>query len=129
MSDEHRLLIVANELGDFISEVLEPLGYQVTIIRGSNIREPEGVQCIFRELKNGHEIIILTNNKVGPWYFEDVIPTIRELYPKMIIMVVSAYYSEELIQRWKTLGADDFLSIPFRIEVLSERLESLLSEE
>ena len=63
------------------------------------------------------------------WYIADVIPTIREKYPKMIIMVVSGYYTEELVQCWKKLGADDTLPMPFRLEVLVERLESLLTEE
>ena len=79
--------------------------------------------------RDADDIIVLTNSGAGPLYIADVIPTIRELYPKMIIMIISGYYTEELVQRWKKLGADDTLAMPFRLEVLVERLKSLLTEE
>lgn len=57
---------------------------------------------------------------------EQLIPEARRLYPSLKIIVISGYTEIDMFQRLISKGANDFLTKPFKIPDLLERIDRAL---
>jgi DNA-binding NtrC family response regulator len=117
-----RILVIGEEIGELITGFLIDNGYYSTVLKVKN-----RLSEISEELKKEfYDVLILTNNGLTPDQISVVIPVVKNVVPKIIVM--SGYYRDDLINHWKALGAYEFLPMPFRVNVLGEKLKILFTK-
>lgn len=65
---------------------------------------------LFQKLEKTIVDIVLLDIKMPKIDGEQAIPKLKQLYPKIKIIVISAFHDDDLIIRYSNLGADSFLA-------------------
>lgn len=114
------------------------------------IEDDAGVRDYFKSVvsRMGHELVTAEDGPAGLKLLEslpvDVIMTdlnmpgepngmalvrrIRELHPKIPVIVISGYPTRERLDECKALGIDDFLTKPFEMTFFSSVITRLLAD-
>ena len=115
------VLLVDDEKGviEVCSEMLEHLGFQVKAV--SN-----GVEAIeFLKIKNQKIDLVILDMVMPLMNGEETFEKIRALDPEMRILVSSGYSRETEIEKMMKKGCNGFISKPFDIVKLSEKLNTI----
>ncbi|HET7010933.1 MAG TPA: hybrid sensor histidine kinase/response regulator [Anaerolineales bacterium] len=110
--EKARLLVVDDEQGirEGCRRVLEPEGYQVDV--ASNLTEAT------RRLADERYELVLLDVMLPDGRGVDLIETIRSIDPDTVVAIITGYATVELAVEAIQQGAYDFLSKPFKGEVL-----------
>ncbi len=117
------VLLVDDEKGviEVCSEMLEHLGYQVKAV--SN-----GVEAIaFLKTKNQKIDLVILDMVMPLMNGEETFEKIRALDPEMRVLVSSGYSRETEIEKMMKKGCNGFISKPFDIAKLSEKLNTVFT--
>ena len=117
------VLIIADELGPPLREVLEREGLDVSIVKSYGRLEE-----VYSELARKHyDLVIPTNNSLGPQHLLEVVPEIRKRHPKIRIVVLSGYHPPDFVSRLQQSGIDAFIPTPFKVDEVVGKIKDLLS--
>lgn len=116
------VLIIADDLGLYLQEVLEQEGYSVSICKSyGNLEE------IYSELaRKSYDVVIPTNNSLGPQNILEVVPKIRKRHPKIRVVVLSGYHPPDFVLRLQQSGIDAFFPTPFQVDEVVSKIKELL---
>jgi DNA-binding NtrC family response regulator len=129
--DELRVLVVAElgSVGGLISNILDRKGFDVTVVDSSR---PVAETCaeIRAELsRKNYDMVLPTNNGLRPSDIQVLIPEIKKKHPGIKIFVLSGFSTPEFLRDLKEQGIDDFLSMPFSLDNLVQKVTSIFDEE
>ena len=115
-----RLLVVEDEvaLRDSLRRALGRSGHDVV--------EAESVAAALRLLAEERFDLVLTDIKLKDRSGLELVAEVRRGQPNLRVVVMTAFGSVNVAVDAMRLGADDFLEKPFRMEVVSRRLERAL---
>ena len=113
-----RILIVEDEttLNQMLSESLKDLGFKTD--------EAESIKDARYFLEIRHYDLILLDRVLPDGDSLELISEIREMFPKIIIIVLSAKDDKEDEIRGLNAGADDYITKPFDFDVLVARINA-----
>ena len=116
------VLVVDDEINllNLLQDNLEDAGYGV-------ITAPDGEEALKRWIEKKPAAIILDIEmpKMNGW---QVLKEIRQVSPKApIIIILSAYAQPENIKRGLSMGANHYMTKPFKVRELLDSLEGLLA--
>ena len=118
--ENEKVLIVDDleEIREILSSFLEDEGY--VIYTAENGREA-------LELIKEKEInLVLTDVRMPEMNGYDLTRTIKKMYPKIGIIIMTAYTSIYTEGDIRKIGADDFISKPFNLTNVSEKVERVI---
>ena len=116
------ILLVARRTAGLVPIILEYLpsqGFTVDVVESYN-----QVSC---ELSFGtYAAVLATDSGLRADDILKAVLDIKERFPTIRIVVLSAWYPDDFVQHLKECGIDDFFPMPFKIDALSRRLNKLL---
>lgn len=119
-----RILVIDDEdaVRNVLGLSLSHLGYEVETVASGF----EGIERVRRAEVSYHLVILdlLMPGLSG----EETFNRLKELDPGLVVLIVSGFSSEHVVQRVLADGARDFIQKPFSIEVLSEKVRGCLSD-
>jgi two-component system cell cycle sensor histidine kinase/response regulator CckA len=119
-----RILVIDDEdaVRNVLGLSLSHLGYEVETVASGF----EGIDRVRRSEVSYHLVILdlLMPGLSG----EETFNRLKELDPGLVVLIVSGFSSEHVVQRILADGARDFIQKPFSIEVLSEKVKGCLSD-
>jgi CheY-like chemotaxis protein len=74
---------------------------------------------------NGSSYFILTDINMPEMNGIELLKEIKSRYPKMKVIMITAYGNEHDLNIAKKLGADDYLTKPLEFSMLKEKLNSI----
>ncbi|MBN2372772.1 response regulator [bacterium] len=114
------ILIVDDDKGvrSFIERALKSQGFNIDIAE-------DGYEGFEKSIKN-HFHIILMDIKMPNMNGIEAIEAIRQVDPRQLIIIISAYIDSKNVQRAKEFGVYKLIEKPFEFGVLMEALESAI---
>jgi CheY-like chemotaxis protein len=114
---EAAVLVVArqDDFGPFFSTFLDRLvGCQSDIVE-----EYGDFKEVMQALSHGrYDLLLVTDNTLVPDQIRELVPRVREAYPGVAIIVLSCSPEREFQFDMARGGANEFIEMPFEIEVL-----------
>ncbi len=119
------VLIIEDELGlrRLLSNVLEPSGYRVHSVADGR----EAVQYI-EDKRNSIDAVLLDLN-IPELHGLDVYKELKRLRPLAKVLIVSGHISKEYRAELVKMGQHDFLTKPYRLEEICQRLRTALDQK
>ena len=113
-SAKKKILPIAEDLlGELIKEYLIDEGFNVTLF------ESYRSDVIYSELcRVKYGLVILTNTCLMPSQISELVPVIKENFPKIKILIGSGWDSSDFIDELKRFGINHFFSLPFGRETI-----------
>jgi DNA-binding response OmpR family regulator len=129
--DKLRVLVVAElgSVGGFISTVLNKKGFDVTVVDSSRSIKETYVEIHAELSRKKYDMVLPTNNGLRPSDIQALIPEIKKKYPDIKIIVLSGFSTPEFIRDLREQGIDDFLSMPFSLDNLVQKVTSIFDGE
>jgi len=101
------------------------------------IEEEEGYEAdsvgdgseAFRKLAKEHFDLILTDIRMPGLSGMDILPGLKKLQPRSLIIVITAFGSEEVYRRALERGADSYLEKPIHFDELRKLMQKMVSFE
>ncbi|MBU1209475.1 MAG: response regulator [Proteobacteria bacterium] len=101
------------------------------------IEEEEGYEAdsvgdgseAFRKLAKEHFDLILTDIRMPGLSGMDILPGLKKLQPQSLIIVITAFGSEEVYRRALERGADAYLEKPIHLDELRKLMQKMVSFE
>jgi len=101
------------------------------------IEEEEGYEAdsvgdgseAFRKLAKEHFDLILTDIRMPGLSGMDILPGLKKLQPRSLIIVITAFGSEEVYRRALERGADSYLEKPIHLDELRKLMQKMVSFE
>jgi DNA-binding response OmpR family regulator len=101
------------------------------------IEEEEGYEAdsvgdgseAFRKLAKEHFDLILTDIRMPGLSGMDILPGLKKLQPRSLIIVITAFGSEEVYRRALERGADSYLEKPVHLDELRKLMQKMVSFE
>jgi CheY-like chemotaxis protein len=120
MSGKARILIVDDdkELISMLNDQLQNHGYDVTMA-------PGGAEAI-AHIRGRHFDCVLLDLKMPTVSGYDVLPFIKNLFPKTRVIVLTAYADLKTTEKCKKLGADEVIGKPYDLETLFDTIDLVL---
>jgi CheY-like chemotaxis protein len=121
MAGEKTVLVVDDDqrIVNLLQETLEASGYQTVAALGG----PEAM----RQLTAHTVDAVITDIKMPGWDGITLLERIKESWPELPVIMITAYADQDIRQRAKTGGASGFLAKPFRIGDLQATLGEAIS--
>ena len=129
--DKLKVLVIAklDQVGGIISKILNRKGFGVNVVDTSGQVE-ETYSKIRAELsRREYDLVLLTNNYLRPIDIQALIPEIKKKHPGIKIIVLSGWSTPEFVRDLKEQGIDNFLSMPFSLDDLVEKVTSIFDQE
>ncbi|MCG2676411.1 response regulator [bacterium] len=104
-----------------LRKVFEDVGYKV-------VTAHKGREGIEKARKDRADLAIL-DLKLPDMNGLEVLPTLKKINPKMSIVVITAFGTQEMKEAALDLGADHFLDKPFRVEKILKVTREALSRK
>lgn len=121
-----KLLVVDDELGTLraMYRVLKIQGYEVSAANSVM----EGLETI-EMLKNTSEELelVVADIQMPDQNGMDLLLKVKELYPNLPVIIITAYGTEEVEKTFREAGCNDFIHKPFSIEALIGSIKKLES--
>jgi CheY-like chemotaxis protein len=120
MADRHVLIIDDNvEFAENIQEILEDEGLKAAVAADG----PTGIEKINEELPS----LVITDMRMPGMNGLEVIQYIKDKWPELPVIVISAYARDELLEQAEKEGALGVLSKPVDLEYLSQFVHRVAS--
>lgn len=123
MSQKARILIVDDEL--IIRESL--LGWLKK--SGHELRAAEGGQAALKMMEEAYFDLVFLDVMMPDVGGLDILKTIKDRYPDVMVVMITAFGSVENAVQAMKLGANDYLMKPFDPELLSVLVDKLLRQK
>ncbi len=122
MTDKTRLLVVDDDrqLADILHQQLESKGYDVTVA-------PGGAEAIAHLRSRSFDCVLLDLRMPAVSGYE-VLPFIKNLYPKTRVIVLTAYGNLKAAEKCRKLGADEVLTKPYDLDYLFDTINMVLGQ-
>ena len=115
-------LIIAVELGPPLREVLEKEGYVVSIVKSYGRLDE-----VYSELaRKQYDLVLPTNNSLGPQSILELVPEIRKRHPKIRILVLSGFHPSDFVSQLEQIGVDLFFPAPFQMDEVVRKIKELV---
>lgn len=117
------ILIVDDEPNTlwFVSRTAQAMGYN-TLTAGSGMEALK----IIRECGGRIDVVVLDLHMPGMGGIE-VLRTIRKDYPKLAVIILTAFHDEE--ERCERLGVEAFIKKPYSLQDLHDRIEIIIERK
>jgi len=123
LTQKKSVLVIADELGQLLKEVLEKEGFDVSIVKSYGLLEE-----VYSELgRRQYDLVIPTNNSLKPEHILELVPEMKKRQPKIRIIVMSGYYPHDFVSHLERNGADSFLPAPYKMDEVVRKIKDLLS--
>ena len=93
---------------------------------GCHIKALETAEEGLKELKGQAYEIIIADYKLPGINGLDFLEQIQKLYPYTIRILISAYGNDEVVDKAKTIGIQDFIEKPFTSETIEKSLSRVM---
>jgi DNA-binding NtrC family response regulator len=124
---KHRLLIIEDnkEMSSLLKDFFEEEGFQVDSVDDGRGAFPKLTRMTFD--------LIITDIWMAGLSGLDILPAMKKINPRIPVIVITAFGSEEMRRRAMVRGADAYLEKPLQLEklknltyqmILPERMES-----
>ena len=125
--DKWKILVVGelDSIGGFISTALNKIGLNATVVDSSRYIKETCVEIYGELSRKNYDMVLLTNNGLRAIDIQALIPEIKKKHPAIKIFVLSGFSTPEFVRDLKEQGIDDFLSMPFSIDNLLQKLASI----
>ncbi len=122
MEGKLRILVVDDdkELTSILESQLDGKGFDVTTAAG-------GAEAI-GHVRGRHFDCVLLDLKMPAVSGFEVLPFIKNLFPKTKVIVLTAYANLKTVEKCRKLGADEVLSKPYDLETLFDTLDMVLGK-
>lgn len=129
--DKLKVLVIGklDSIGGFISTVLNKKGFDVTVVDSSRSIKETYVEIHAELSHKKYDMVLPTNNGLRPSDIQTLIPEIKKKHPGIKIFVLSGFSTPEFVRDLKEQGIDDFLSMPFSLDNLVQKVTSIFDEE
>jgi DNA-binding NtrC family response regulator len=124
-----KILVVAasNDLGDFLSIFLNKRGFDANVVDTTRHIKEKYVKIYAELSRKKYDMVLLTTSCLRSGDIRALIPEIKKKHPAIKIFVMPSYASSEFIKNVE--GIDEFLTMPFKVEDLVERVTSIFDQE
>ena len=118
-----RVLVIEDDQGmrSLLEDFIQEEGYEV--------RSTDNGSEAFRLLAKDEFDLIITDVRMPGLSGLDILPGIRKLQPHSVIIVITAFGSEEVYKRAMERGADGYLEKPISLEKFKNLIKKLLFPE
>jgi len=125
--DKWKILVVGelDSIGGFISTALNKIGFNAIVVDSSRYIKETCVEIYGELSRKNYDMVLLTNNGLRPSDIQVLIPEIKKKHPGIKIFVLSGFSTPEFVRDLKEQGIDDFLSMPFSIDNLLQKMTSI----
>jgi two-component system chemotaxis response regulator CheY len=112
-----KILVVEDEsdVRTLISLILQAAGHTVA--------EAYDGQAALEQFNAGHFDLVITDMNMPRMDGLELIQNLRQQQPDLYIMLITGYGTTDTEKRASELGANEYLSKPFDIEVLRDRID------
>ena len=118
-----RVLIVDDDkmFCHVLRSYLKEIGLRATVMHS-------GAKAVEKTKEEGFDIVLL-DMYMARETGVDVLIALKESFPKLPVIVMTGFSSNELRQTTSNLGACEFLNKPFQMSALKEKIDKLLQPE
>ena len=122
-NEKRRILIVEDdeEMRSLLIDFFEEEGFETDSVSNGS----EAFRILVREIFD----IVLTDIRMPGLTGLDIIPGVRKLQPETVIIVITAFGSEEVHHKAMERGANSYLEKPLRFHELRRMIHELLSSK
>ena len=118
-----RILVIEDdrEMRSLLEDYLEEEGYEVGSV-------DDGSEA-FRKLARENFDLILTDIRMPGLNGLDILPGLKQIQPGILIIVITAFGSEEVQRRALERGADAYLEKPLQLDQLRTLIQEMVSSQ
>jgi DNA-binding response OmpR family regulator len=127
--DKWKILVVANleSIGEFLLILFNKRGFDVTLVDTTRHIKEKYVKIYAELSRKKYDMVLLTTSCLRSGDIRALIPEIKKRHPAIKIFVFSRFSSSEFIKNLE--GIDEFLTYPFTIDELMEKVTSIFDQE
>jgi len=124
-----KILVVANleSIGEFLLILFNKRGFDATLVDSTRHIKEKYVKIYAELSRKKYDMVLLTTTCLRSSDIKALIPEIKKKHPAIKIFVMSSFGSSEFIKNLE--GIDEFLTMPFKVEDLVEKVTSIFDQE